>query len=238
MTATAGSPSASVPSPERLAVPATGPDRGTGPPAIARSRAGREFVRTAVSVAIVAAIFGFGLPRFASYGSVLSSMSAMTWPQALLVGAAAAASMVSAWIVICSVLPSIRLREAAVVNLGSNAVANTLPAGGALAMGVSWAMLSSWGVSTADYVLYTMVSGIWNVFARLGLPVLALLLLVTASRRRRADRRRRSRPGPAHRRGRRARPPATQRVIRAPRRPCAAAHGRCRLPARTPAGAP
>jgi hypothetical protein len=41
-------------------------------------------------VAIVAAIFGFALPRFASYRSVLSSMSAMTWPQALLVGAAAA----------------------------------------------------------------------------------------------------------------------------------------------------
>ena len=26
------------------------------------------------------------------------------------------------------------------------------------AMGVSWAMLSSWGVSTAEYVLYTLVS--------------------------------------------------------------------------------
>jgi hypothetical protein len=99
------------------------------PPAIARSRPGREFVRTAVSVAIVAAIFGFALPRFASYGSVLSSMSAMTWSQALLVGAAAA-SMASAWIVICSVLPSIRLREAAVVNLGSTAVANTCPPAG------------------------------------------------------------------------------------------------------------
>jgi hypothetical protein len=83
---------------------------------------------------------------------------------------------------ICSVLPSIRLREAAVVNLGSNAVASTLPAGGALAMGVSWAMLSSWGISTGEYVLYTLVSGIWNVFARLGLPVLALLVLVTATR--------------------------------------------------------
>ena len=139
-------------------------------------------IRTAVSAAIVAAIFGFAVPRFASYRSVLSSMAAMAWPQALLVGVAAAASMASAWIMICSVLPSIRLREAAVVNLGSNAVANTLPAGGALAMGVSWAMLSSWGISTADYVLYTMVSGIWNVFARLGLPVLALLVLVTASR--------------------------------------------------------
>jgi putative heme transporter len=182
MTATAGSPSVTAPSPGRLAAPGTGAARGIAQPAIARPRAGRAMVRTAVSAAIVAAIFGFAVPRFASYRSVLSSMSAMTWPQALLVGAAAAASMASAWIMICSVLPSIRLREAAVVNLGSNAVANTLPAGGALAMGVSWAMLSSWGISTADYVLYTMVSGIWNVFARLGLPVLALLVLVTASR--------------------------------------------------------
>ena len=131
---------------------------------------------------LVAAIFGFAVPHFASYRSVWASMAAMTWAQALLVAAAAAASMTSVWIMICSVMPSIRLREAAVVNLGSNAVANTLPAGGALAMGVSWAMLSSWGVSTAEYVLYTLVSGIWNVFARLGLPVLALVILTTASR--------------------------------------------------------
>jgi uncharacterized membrane protein YbhN (UPF0104 family) len=130
----------------------------------------------------VAAIFGFALPRFASYRSVQSTMGAMSWPQVLLVAAAAAGSMASSWIAICSVLPSVRLREAAVVNLGSNAVANTLPAGGALAMGVSWAMLSSWGISTADYVLYTLVSGIWNVFARLGLPVLGLLVMVTVTR--------------------------------------------------------
>ena len=158
-----------------------------GPPAAAltgrgRSRSGRELLRTAASVALVAAIFGFALPHFASYRSVWASMNAMTGAQALLVATAAAASMVSTWIMICSILPSIRLREAAVVNLGSNAVANTLPAGGALAMGVSWAMLSSWGVSTAEYVLYTLVSGIWNVFARLGLPVLALMILATASR--------------------------------------------------------
>jgi len=109
-------------------------------------------------------------------------MGAMTWPQVLLVAAAAVGSMASSWAVICSVLPSVRLREAAVVNLGSSAVANTVPAGGALAMGVSWAMLSSWGISTADYVLYTLVSGIWNVFARLGLPILALLVMVTVTR--------------------------------------------------------
>jgi uncharacterized protein (TIRG00374 family) len=139
-------------------------------------------LRTAASVALAAAIFGFAVPHFASYRSAWASMHAMTWPQVLLVAAAAVASMTSTWVMICAVLPSIRLREAAVVNLGSNAVANTLPAGGALAMGVSWAMLSSWGVSTTEYVLYTLVSGVWNVFARLGLPVLALVILATASR--------------------------------------------------------
>jgi putative heme transporter len=151
-------------------------------PARPRSRSGRGIFRTAGSIALVAAIFAFAVPHFASYRSVWASLYAMTWAQVLLVAAAAAASMISTWIMICAVLPSIRLREAAVVNLGSNAVANTLPAGGALAMGVSWAMLSSWGVSTAEYVLYTLVSGIWNVFARLGLPVLALVILATARR--------------------------------------------------------
>src|SRR5580700_10502008 len=151
----------------------------TGQP---RTGSRRKILRTAGSLGLVAAIFGFAVPRFASYRSVWASMHAMTWAQAMLVAAAAAASMATTWMMICSVLPSIRLRQAAVVNLGSNAVANTLPAGGALAMGVSWAMLSSWGVGTAQYVLYTLVSGVWNVFARLGLPVLALLVLATAAR--------------------------------------------------------
>jgi putative heme transporter len=170
--------------------PLTGGGSGTGSSsvpqpeagiAIARPRGARRVLRTVVSVAVIAAVFGFALPRFASYRSVWASLEAMTWPQAVLVGAAAVASMASAWLVICAVLPALRLREAAVVNLSSNAVANTLPAGGALGIGVSWAMMSSWGVSTADYVLYTLVSGIWNVLARLGLPVIALLVMLTAT---------------------------------------------------------
>jgi putative heme transporter len=143
---------------------------------------GRKVIRGVVPAAVIAAAFGFALPRFASYHSVWASLQAMTWPDALLIGAAAAASLASYWFGICAVLPSLRLREAAAVNLSSNAVASTLPAGGALGMGVSWAMLSSWGIGTEEYVLYTLLSGIWNVFARLGLPVLALLALLTVSR--------------------------------------------------------
>jgi putative heme transporter len=183
----AETPAATVTRPEWPAAVGAGPRRGVRlqrQPVTARPRPqrGRGVLRTAVSAAVVAAAFGFALPHFASYRSVWASLQAMTWFYAVLIGVAAAASLASYWFLICAVLPSLRLREAAVVNLGSSAVANTLPAGGALGMGVSWAILSSWGVSTADYVLYTLVSGIWNIFARLGLPVLALLVLVTATR--------------------------------------------------------
>jgi putative heme transporter len=165
------------------------PDNGSGislrnqPAATAgQFRRGRKIASTAASVVLVGAIFGFALPHVASYRSVWTSVQVMTWPHVLLVVIAAGASLAAGWLMICSVLPSIRLREAAAVNLGSTAVANTFPAGGAIAMAVSWTMLSSWGIGAAEYVLYTLVSGIWNVFARLGLPVIALLMIMTVSR--------------------------------------------------------
>src|SRR6266571_5351696 len=147
-----------------------------------RSWRRRAILRAAVPAALIAAVFGLALPHIASYRAVWASIDAMTWPSALLVVTAAAASMVTYWITIRAVLPRIRLRQAAAVSLGSNAVASTLPAGGAVAMGVSWAMLSSWGLSTADYVLYTLVTGIWNAFTLMGLPFLAVLIMATASR--------------------------------------------------------
>jgi putative heme transporter len=187
MSTGAGLPAASGTLPGQPVLPVIGRGRGAvrqrqPETTTAGPRRGRKVLRGAVSAVLVAAAFGFALPRFASYRSVWASLQAMTWPYALLIGVTAAASLASYWFGICAVLPSLRLREAAAVNLSSNAVANTLPAGGALGMGVSWAMLSSWGVGTEEYVLYTVVSGIWNVFARLGLPVLALLALLTVSR--------------------------------------------------------
>ena len=60
-----------------------------------RFRRGRRIVSTAASAVLVAAIFGFALPHFASYRSVWASVEMMTWPQVLLVVIAAAASLVA-----------------------------------------------------------------------------------------------------------------------------------------------
>ncbi len=142
-----------------------------------RGRRWRRVLAGALSILVIAGVFGFAFPRITSYGAVWGSLRAMPVPWLGVIAAALAASLVTTWMMIAAVLPSLRLRHAAAVNLGSSAVANTVPGGGALAMGVSWAMLSGWGVGTGEYVRYTLVSGLWNVFARLGLPVLALSVL-------------------------------------------------------------
>ena len=152
--------------------------------ATARRRGARKVLRTVVSAVVIVAIFGFALPRFASYRSVWASIEAMTWGNTVLVATAAAASMASYWFLICAVLavyaaaPRRRRWSISAPTRGGERLRRC---SGALGIGVSWAMMSSWGVSTADYVLYTLVSGIWNVLARLGLPVLALLVMLTAT---------------------------------------------------------
>jgi putative heme transporter len=181
MTVTAPAP----PCPEPDSAPSR-PEPASAPPrpepAAAPARPARRLLAGALSILVIAGVFGFALPRVTSYGAVWASLRAMTWPWLAVIGLALVASLVTTWLMIAAVIPSLRLRNAATVNLGSSAVANTLPGGGAVAMGVSWAMLSGWGVGTSEYVRYTLVSGLWNVFVRLGLPVVALAVLAVTGR--------------------------------------------------------
>ncbi len=156
------------------ACPGTAPE----PPGVRRVRPSRRLLAGILSILVIGGVFGFALPRFASYGAVWGSLQAISLPWLGVIAATVMASLVTTWMMVAAVLPSLRLRDAATVNLGSSAVANTIPGGGAVAVGVSWAMMSSWGIATSEYIRYTLVSGLWNVFARLGLPVVALSVLV------------------------------------------------------------
>jgi uncharacterized membrane protein YbhN (UPF0104 family) len=146
------------------------------------SRRRRGFLTGSLSLLIVVGVFGLTFPRISSYAQQWRTITALTWPGVLLITAAAAGSLAATWVMIRAFLPQLRLHQAAAVNLGSSAVANTVPAGGAVALGLTWRMLASWGIGTQDFVRYTLVSGLWNVFARLGLPVIALLAVAMSGR--------------------------------------------------------
>lgn len=137
----------------------------------------KRILQGAVSVAIVVGIFVGVLPRFATYGDVWDTIEAMTGLEVATLVLVGAWNIVTYWFVLVAVLPGLRLREAAIVNQASTAVSNTLPAGGAIGVGVTYAMYTSWGFTTPEIALSALVSGVWNNFVKLGMPVLALALV-------------------------------------------------------------
>ncbi|MEE9184531.1 MAG: UPF0104 family protein, partial [Acidimicrobiia bacterium] len=145
------------------------------------SRAGRNrtkrIVQAVVSLALVVGIFAFAFPQFADYGDVWTEITAMTGIEVATLLLVALWNLVTYWFVLTAVLPGLTYRQAAVSNQASTAVANTLPGGGAIAVGVTYAMYSSWGFTRAQFALAAVVSGVWNTFVKLGMPVLALALL-------------------------------------------------------------
>jgi uncharacterized membrane protein YbhN (UPF0104 family) len=138
---------------------------------------GSRWFRFALSLAVVALIFGFFFPKVADYGAVWDTISAMTPLELGTLVGVAVWNIVSYWPMLTAVQPGLRLREAAVANLASTAVANTVPGGGALGVGVTITMQRSWGIPVSQTALATVVGGVWNNFVKLGLPVVALGLL-------------------------------------------------------------
>jgi putative heme transporter len=77
-------------------------------------------------------------------------------------------------------LPGLRHVQALIVNLCGSSAGNFLPAGGAAGVAVSYAAFRSWGFSRRAISTSVIVTGVWNIFARMILPVTALIALLVA----------------------------------------------------------
>jgi putative heme transporter len=140
----------------------------------------RQVVQLVITLAVLALIFVGVLPKIADYGSVWKTVASMTWLEITSLVAVGLWNLFSYLPVLTAVLPGLTLRQAFVSTEATTAVANTVPAGGAVAVGLTYAMYSSWGFTGAEIVRSIIVSGVWNTFAKLGMPIIALALLVLA----------------------------------------------------------
>lgn len=138
---------------------------------------GRRILRWALSSVVVAVIFAGVLPRVADVSEVWATVRAMTGLELATATAVAAWNLYSYWLVQVSVLPGLRLHQAAVATQSSTALANTVPAGAAVGVGLVYAIYGSWGFPRSAVTLSLLLSGIWNNFAKVSMPVVALALL-------------------------------------------------------------
>jgi uncharacterized membrane protein YbhN (UPF0104 family) len=137
----------------------------------------KRVVGFVISVLIVIAIFWWAIPKFADYRDVWAAMRTLTPIEAWSLLAATAFNLVTYWWANQAALPGLGLGKAAVLTQTTTTVANTLPAGGALAVGLTYSILDSWGFSGTSIALYVGVTGIWNIFTKLALPMLSLVFL-------------------------------------------------------------
>ena len=153
---------------------------GSREPRATRSNLRKNLGGALLSIAVIAAIYGFALPLFADYGDVWDTITKMTRLEVATLVLVAAFNLWTYLPVLTSVLPGLKQRQAFVVNNSSTAVSNTMPGGGALGIAVTYSMYRSWGFDKTAIGLSVVVSGIWNTFVKLGLPVLALAFLTVA----------------------------------------------------------
>lgn len=137
----------------------------------------RQWISGVITLVIVVGVLAYFLPQFADMEAVWASIRAMTPLEVTTLVAAAVWNLLSYLLVILPSMPGLRPSQAFVATQSSTAVANTLPAGAALGIAATFAMYDSWGFSRSRSTVSMSVSGIWNNFAKLGLPVIALALV-------------------------------------------------------------
>jgi uncharacterized membrane protein YbhN (UPF0104 family) len=136
-----------------------------------------------VGLALAVTLLGWGLPYFSgtSWGDIVHTMEQVGWGTA---GWLFALMVLGLWLytfTLTGSLPGLTHAKALTVNVAGSAVGNLLPGGGAAGVAVTYAMCRSWGFSRRDISTSIIVSGVWNVMARVALPVLGVLVLVLGS---------------------------------------------------------
>jgi putative heme transporter len=145
-------------------------------------RVSRRVLPPLFSLAIVVGVFWYFLPQFTSISAVWASIRSMSWLQLLTLVVLALWNQFTYLMVNVSTMPGLTYPQALVATESSTAVSNTVPGGGAIGIGMNYAMFSSWGFSRSRTTVSMLVSGVWNNFAKLALPVLALALLALQGR--------------------------------------------------------
>lgn len=137
----------------------------------------RRVLQAIGSAVALLAIGYFAFTKFTSFSDVWENIKELTWLEVITLLAIAAWNIVTYWFVMVASLPGSNIWQAMKINQASTAVANTLPGGGALGIGVTYSMYSAYGFPHSSIGLSIVVSGVWNNFVKLGMPVLALALV-------------------------------------------------------------
>ncbi len=135
----------------------------------------KKALSIAVTTLVVVAVFGFVIPKLADYRSVLADIAAIDNGEWLVLAALSIWFLLAYAIVLAQILPTLTLHEAIVNQTAGTAVTNAVPSGGAIALPLNFTMYMSWGFPPSAISAALLSAGVWDWFARVSLPILAVI---------------------------------------------------------------
>jgi uncharacterized membrane protein YbhN (UPF0104 family) len=142
-----------------------------------RKQGAKRILLAAFGVAIIVLTFAYFLPKIANYADVWKIVQRLTWKQILALAAATVLNLVTfapPWMV---ALPGLRYWQAFRVTQASTALSIVVPAGIAAGVAGSYGILRKWSFSPRDITRAITLTGLWNQFANLSFPIVAVFAL-------------------------------------------------------------
>ncbi len=135
----------------------------------------RQIIATVLTLGVLVLVFAVVFPQFANYREAWDAIQDMStgWIVTLLI--ATIVVIVVYAFPFQAALPGLKYWPAFKTRQTSFMISNTIPAGGAIGLGVQYGMLNSYGFGPAPATATIGITSVWNTFITLMLPVLALL---------------------------------------------------------------
>lgn len=140
---------------------------------------GKQLLQAVFGLALAAAILVFGLPWFGqtTWTEIGTHLDRLGWVNGLELFGLVVLGLWLYTFTLTGSLPGLGHIKALIVNVSGSAAGNLLPGGGAAGVAATYLMLRSWGFARAAISTSVIVSGVWNVVARMAMPLLGVALL-------------------------------------------------------------
>jgi len=145
-----------------------------------RRRRARQVTHVVVGLGLAVGLLGWALPHFAhtSWGAVWHVLEQIPPTTALGLMLIMMAGLWLYTFTLTGSLPGLGHLQALIVNVSGSAVGNVLPGGGAVGVAATYKQLRSWGFARKDVSTSIIVTGVWNVMARLVLPIIGIIAML------------------------------------------------------------
>lgn len=140
----------------------------------------KDALRSIGGLVVVVLLISFGLPHLldTSWARIWAQLSQVRLGSALMMALLLTAGLLSYTWVLTGSLPGLSQARALKANLVTSLVANVMPLGAAVGAALAVMMFRSWGFRKREISTSMMVAGLWNLLARIALPVIGCLILV------------------------------------------------------------